>query len=80
MHGSGESDTGCVRCMEWCEGGGVGGDVVEEAGPAEYTVESVHAGGYQGHVERVAACFGGVIADWRYVRLEMFALVGGSVE
>jgi len=62
-HGAGEGDAGCVRRVEWCQGGGVGGDVVEEAGPAEDTVESIHAGGCQGHVERVAGCFGGVIAD-----------------
>jgi hypothetical protein len=67
-HGAGEGDAGCVRCVERCQSGGVGGDEVEEAGPAEDAVESVHAGGYQGHVERVAGCFGGVVADCRCVR------------
>jgi hypothetical protein len=71
VHGAGEGDAGCVRSVEWCEGGGGGGDVEEEASPAEGAVESVHAGGYQGHVERVAGCFGGVVADWGCVRLEV---------
>jgi hypothetical protein len=63
VQGAGEGDAGCVRSVERCESGGVGGDVVEETSPPENAIESVHSGGYQCHVERVAGCFGGVVAD-----------------
>ena len=60
--------------MERCEGGGVGGYVVKDACPAEDSVESVHAGGYESHVKCLATCFGGVEADWRCVSGAFLAL------